>query len=266
MPLLSFTSTSFRVCQTILIRTPRVRLKLLGKKRVAFSGVRPSRATGTICPTNGAGTRLSKERQIVLVSGGVESSTLLYSVYSKFGQSTLPLFFDYGQRANLQECEAYRNLCNNLGLHDNVEVDLGSLGRTFRARQKERRHVPLLHRNGVLLSIATSLAAQSDAMGIWIAICKDDTSWYASASTEFLKMSEMLLQTLEPKTSLHTPLIHLSKADVVQLGIQLNVPFYQTWSCMLDRKRHCGRCVQCRARKAAFNTAKVAEASGFYER
>lgn len=242
-----------------------MRLKPL-RKRIPISCVFPFRATRRQCSSAGAGTEPGKERQIVLVSGGVESSTLLYSVYSKFDQSTLPLFFDYGQRANAQEREAYRKLCNNLGLSDTVEVDLGSLGRTFRAREKERRHVPLLHRNGVLLSIATSLAAQSKAKGIWIAICKDDTSWYASASAEFLKVSQMLLQTLEPHTSLHTPLLNLSKADVVQLGTQLDVPFHQTWSCMLNHKKHCGRCIQCRARKAAFNVAEVPEASGFYER
>lgn len=207
-----------------------------------------------------------RQRQVVLVSGGVESSTVLYTVHSKYGKLTLPLFFDYGQRASEREREAYRNLCNDLGLTDNVEVDLGSLGRTFRARQTERRHVPLIHRNGVLLSIATSLAAQSEASGIWIAICKDDMSWYASASVEFLKVSQTLLQTLEPDISLHTPLLHLSKAEVVQRGVQLNVPFHKTWSCMLSYRNHCGRCVQCRARKGAFEAVGIPEPSRFYER
>lgn len=235
---------------------------------------RKAAAFGVLCPvgnirkaqTNAFMSIEGRPRQIVLVSGGVESSTLLSTVHARYGGATLPIFFDYGQRASAEERQAYQKLCENLNLTDTVEVDLGSLGRTFRERQKERRHVPLYHRNGVLLSIATSLAAQEQAEGIWIAICKDDLSWYASASREFLKSFQTLLQTLEPHVLLHTPLLELTKAEVVERGAQIQVPFRLTWSCMLNHERHCGRCVQCRARKAAFATAGVLEPLHFYER
>lgn len=203
-------------------------------------------------------------RQIVLVSGGIESSTLLRQVHATHGGMTLPLFIDYAQRAVEQERMACRAQWKGLGLTDVVEADIGTLGRGLRKRQKERQHIPLHHRNAVLLAVAASVAAQEGATGVWIAICKDDLSWYPSASIPFLKAMGSVLHLLDPQLRLHTPLTELSKADVVHVGFKLGVQFDNTWSCMLDRETHCGRCIQCRSRKAAFAACGVTEVDGFY--
>lgn len=205
--------------------------------------------------------------QIVLVSGGVESSTLLSQVHATHGEKTLALFFDYGQRAHRQEEEATERQREHLNMVQQVvHADLSNLGNTFRKRQKERKHIPLQHRNAVLLSIATSLAAQEGSDGIWIAICKSDLDWYASASLRFLAAMRDTLQTLQPGLQLHAPYTSLLKEDVVGLGVRQGVCFDTTWSCMLDRQRHCGRCIQCRARKEAFTACGHSEPSHFYER
>lgn len=206
------------------------------------------------------------QKQIVLISGGIESSTLLQKVYDLQGNNIIPLFFDYGQRAAKQEQQACEQQSNRLGLCDVVRVDLSPLGNTFRNRQKQRRHIPLYHRNAVLISISASLAAQEQADGIWIAISKDDLSWYPSASQAFLISMADTIRTLQADLTLHTPFVTFSKSDVVQMGLQLGVPFETTWSCMLDRQRHCGRCLQCRSRKGAFKSLGLFEPSDFYER
>lgn len=204
-------------------------------------------------------------RQIVLVSGGIESSTLLRQVFAKYGDATLPIFFDYGQRAVRQERSASRQQWQTIGLHDVLELDLGELGQSLRMRQKERRHVPLYHRNAILLAVAASVAAQEGASAVWIAVCKDDLSWYPSASKSFLNATRSLYHTLETDLELCTPLTELTKSEVLHLGLQIGVHFGTTWSCMLDRENHCGRCTQCRARKAAFAECDV-EDDTVYER
>lgn len=206
------------------------------------------------------------DRQIVLVSGGIESSTLLRQVYTRYGDATLPIFFDYGQRAVHQERAASRRQWKSLGLHDVLELDLSALRHGLRAREKGRRHVPLHHRNAVLLAVAASIAAQEGASAIWIAVCKDDLSWYPSASESFLTATRTQFRTLETDLKLCTPLTELTKSEVVHRGLQIGINFGSTWSCMLDRENHCGRCKQCRARKAAFAQCGMEEEEMFYER
>lgn len=212
-----------------------------------------------------------KNRQIVLLSGGVESSTLLRHVHDKHGcTSTLALFFNYGQRAHDRELRSSKLQCESLNLPKEslIQADISALGNSLRTRGKERRHVPLHHRNGVLLSVAASLAAQEENVsGIWIAISKDDQGWYPSASTDFLKaMSNVFRILSNDDFTLYTPLVDYSKCDIVRLGIKSGVEFDTTWSCMLERDKHCGRCLQCKARKKAFEICGISEGDQFYER
>lgn len=210
----------------------------------------------------------TRRKQIVLLSGGVESSTVLRHVHSTHPDNVIPLFFDYGQRARESERRASRAQCKQLSLGEDalVEADLSPVGEMLRARQVERRHVPLFHRNAVLLSVAASLAAQEGATGVWIAVSADDASWYPSASPEFVRRMGAVLQALDAGLQLHAPLVRMRKADVVRWGTRLGVEWESTWSCMLRYDRHCGRCVQCKARRTAFAECGVVEMDGFYQR
>lgn len=190
----------------------------------------------------------SPERQVVLLSGGVESSTLLHIVKQEYDE-VVGLFFRYGQRAVEQEQGAAQMQCRHAGVNDFLVADLTSVGESLRARQKERLHVPLRHRNLVLLSVAVSVAAQEGGR-VWIAVCEDDLSWYPSASAEFLDSFKSCARTLG--VEVETPLKDMGKKEVVRKGLESGVVFKDTWSCMIGRGRACGRCVQCRARKKAF--------------
>lgn len=203
-------------------------------------------------------------RQLVLLSGGLDSSVLLHHVHARHGSNTLPLVVNYGQRGAKQEAASAAAQQQRLGLDDAVQLDMSSVGHTLRARATERRHVPLLHRNGVLLALAASVAAQEEATGLWIALCKDDESWYASASRGFVQKMDAAIRALDGEMKICTPWIDMGKEGIVHEGVKLKVPFELTWSCMLDYERHCGRCVQCRARKMAMTNAGVVEEEGFY--
>lgn len=177
----------------------------------------------------------------------------------------LALFFDYGQRGADRERRAVNAQCDALGIERALEIDLRELGTTMRARQgSERRHVPLHHRNAVLLSIAASVAAQEHGTDIWIALSKDDVTWYPSASEVFVDAMRRTLLTLDSRFRLHTPFIGMTKSEVVDAGLKYGVDFATTWSCMLGYERHCGRCTQCKARKQAFRKRKVVEPPDFY--
>eukprot|EP00897_Mesotaenium_endlicherianum_P002828 jgi/Mesen1/2573/ME000162S01702 len=121
-----------------------------------------------------------------------------------------------------------------------------------------RQHVPLPHRNLSLLSVAVSFAAQVGAPSLALALNAEDLG-------AFVEAFRALAAALSPPVALVTPLSHMSKAHVASLGASLGVPWEATYSCMVGRARHCGRCSQCRQRRAAFELAGVPEKDDFYE-
>lgn len=200
---------------------------------------------------------------IVLLSGGVESTTLLHQLYPQ--EPLRALFVDYGQRAAARERAAAERHCAVGGVQLSV-FDLAAVGAAFRAEQTHKLHVPLPHRNLVIVSLALSFAAQLGATRIYLALNREDTHAYASAGLAFIERLRAVAQTLAPPApvELLTPLIALGKADIVRAGRALGIDYALTYSCLLGYARHCGSCPQCRKRRAAFADAGVAEPAGFY--
>lgn len=212
----------------------------------------------------------ANNRKVVLLSGGVESVTLLHKLkedeaqFQSDGINLVPLFIDYAQRGADMERQACKTACSTLGL-DLVEMDASGVGATFRNRQKARLHVPIPHRNLFILSLATSLASQEKAQSVVLALQQGDTTWYPSAQVGFIDSFGALLQNLEARITLETPLLHLSKTDIITLGKELRVDYTTTYSCMRGREKHCGTCKQCTDRRQSFIDAGFPEPDGFYE-
>lgn len=239
--------------------------KTVVQGRNAVRMKRPNRSSVALM-SNKSVSNSAENRHIVLLSGGVDSSTLLRLISAERDSHITGMFFDYGQRAVRQELRACQAQCEEAGISDFVQVDLRGVSSAFQRRVKERRHIPLHHRNVVLLSLGLSLAGQEDAKGISVAICKDDMSWYASASKKFLNAFREVGRALGD-VEIEAPLEAMSKSEVVRKGEELGVEWSSTWSCMIGRSEvHCGRCRQCRSRKKAFEEAGVSEVEGFYMR
>lgn len=200
-------------------------------------------------------------RVVLLLSGGVESSTLLR--LEARTHEVVPIFLDYAQRAAAQEWIAAQAQCGQLAVRPPVRLDLARVGETFRAGQEKKYHVPLPHRNVVALSLALSYAVQGSAQAIAIAVTADDDLAYASASANFIAHFRSICLMLDG-VDIRTPLANLHKHEVVRHGVQLGVDFSTTYSCLLGYARHCGRCPQCAKRKAAFEIAEIAEPADFY--
>ena len=197
------------------------------------------------------------EGRVVLVSGGVDSSVLLYRVQELAraeNTRTVPLFVDYAQRAARQEQQAAEWHTRQLGLTLNV-LDMVRVGESFRRAEELERHIPLPHRNLVVLSLALSYAEVARCASLAIGVIADDVDGYASASAVFLSAFRNLAATLG-RVRIETPLIELSKSGVVIEAARLGVDLNRTYSCMLGRDEACGRCRQCQGRETALSDAR----------
>lgn len=198
---------------------------------------------------------------IVLLSGGIESVTVLHQLVQA-GEPAQALFIDYGQRAAPQERAAAEGAAMRLGV-ELVALDLARVGETFRRGQERKLHVPLPHRNLVALSLGLSYATSLGANRLYLAANRDDTMEYAAASHAFLAQFRLICGLLGD-VELRTPLVGLSKTEIIQRGVELGVDYEATYSCLLGYPVHCGRCPQCMKRRAAFHEAGFEEPAGFY--
>lgn len=185
--------------------------------------------------------------ELLLLSGGIESSTLLHE---RRGTTLHALFLDYGQRGAHPERAASTWQAQAAGV-PLTALDLHDVGTAFRAQRAEKWHVPLPHRNLVALSLAVSFAAHIGAACVYIALNRDDAAAYPSGGGEFLVAFRRLAATLAP-IEIAAPYAGLTKTEVIRLGLKLGVDYAQTYSCLLGRIPACGRCEQCRKRAAAF--------------
>jgi 7-cyano-7-deazaguanine synthase len=195
-----------------------------------------------------------------MMSGGVDSTTMLHRVHRT--QLAVPLFVDYAQKAARKERAVAEQQAAALGLSLQV-LDMSAVGNAFRAHQVAKLHVPLPHRNLVVLSLGLSFAVQVGASQVAIAVIADDLDGYASASRTFLATMRAIASSLGD-IAIVTPLVDLRKTEVIHEGVRLGVDLTQTHSCMRSPERHCGRCTQCVRRRQSFTEAGVSEPEGFY--
>ncbi|KAL1503602.1 hypothetical protein AB1Y20_012079 [Prymnesium parvum] len=215
-------------------------------------------------------------RSLALVSGGIESAVLLHKLVAS-GRTPIALFFDYAQRGAAHERSAALAACASARIAPPVCLDLRSVGEAFRA--SNRLHVPLPHRNLVLLSLslgwATTHGCDELALGLTSEDFAKDSEFaaagavrYTTGTAEFCDHFRRMAAHVAPGVELTLPMAHQRKHEVIREAQQLGVELSRTYSCMraCASGRHCGTCLQCEARRAAFAAAGVSEPERFYER
>jgi len=214
-------------------------------------------------------------RAVVLLSGGLDSSTCLAVALSK-GREICALTVDYGQR-HRKEVEAAKRIAKHFGvkIHKILDIDLTQIGGSALTDRKaavpEKRSmeeighgIPATYvpaRNTILLGLALAYAETIDADEIYIAASAMDYSGYPDCRPEFYDAFREVVRLGTKRgvegrpTHIHTPLIRMTKADIVRTGARLGVPFALTWSCYLGGAKACGTCDSCQLRLKGFREA-----------
>lgn len=216
----------------------------------------------------------NKRSAVVLVSGGLDSATVL-ALAHKQRFSCHAISFDYGQRHRV-ELEAAHRVTEALGVveHRVMTIDWGNIGgsaltdTTIAVPEESGNGIPVTYvpaRNTVFLSLALGWAEVIGARDIFIGVNAVDYSGYPDCRPEFIEAFERLANLATKagvegvKIRVHAPLIRLSKSQIIRKGIELGVDYSLTVSCYQPEQsgRACGRCDSCRLRRAGFAAARV---------
>lgn len=215
-------------------------------------------------------------RAVILLSGGLDSATVL-AMARQQGYACYALSVNYGQRHHA-ELDAAARMAQVLGAREHrvIHIDLAAFGgsaltdRGIDVPEHGTTGIPLTYvpaRNTIMLSIALAWAEVLQSQDVFIGVNAVDFSGYPDCRPEYIaafeKMANLATKTaVEGKPfTLHAPLMHLSKADIVRLGTELGVDYSLTVSCyQADADgRACGVCDSCKLRRTGFQTAGIAD-------
>jgi 7-cyano-7-deazaguanine synthase len=219
---------------------------------------------------------MSQKKAVVLVSGGLDSTTALAIARSE-GYDCYTMSFDYGQRHRVELLAAERT-AKSMGaiLHKVINLDLRTIGgsaltdESIAVPEHETAGIPITYvpaRNTVFLSIALGWAEVLGAEDIFIGVNAVDFSGYPDCRPEYIAAFEKMANLATRagaeggQLKIRTPLIDLTKADIVKLGLGLGVDYSLTVSCYQanDNGEACGKCDSCRLRKMGFEQAGIAD-------
>jgi 7-cyano-7-deazaguanine synthase len=214
----------------------------------------------------------NKKLAVVLLSGGLDSCVTAAVARREYEVA----FFhaNYGQRTVHRELQAFRELAVFFRARHTLEADMNFLGHIGGSSLTDvHLHVPeavseppglpstyVPFRNTIIIAAAVAWAEVIDAGAIFIGANEIDGPGYPDCRPEYYRAYERVIELgTGPNThiTLQTPLIHLDKAGIVRLGLELQAPLELTWSCYQNEDLACGRCSSCRLRLKGFAEAGV---------
>ena len=221
-------------------------------------------------------------KAIVLLSGGLDSTTVL-AIAKAHNFECYALSFDYGQKQR-SELESAKTIANQskVAEHRIMKISLADIGGSALTDDKidvpkysESDEIPVTYvpaRNTIFLSFALAWAEVIDCQKIFIGVNALDYSGYPDCRPEFIKAFEDMAnlatkQSVEgEKIEIKTPLISMTKAEIIQKGLSLGVDYSQTISCYLANSNGeaCGDCDACVLRLNGFNNANIKDPT-FYQ-
>jgi len=211
-------------------------------------------------------------KAVVILSGGMDSTTTAYIAKNQ-GYEVIAVHFNYGQRTEKKELKSFENICKELEITKKYVIDLDFFTQIGASALTDKNisvpidgledGVPVTYvpfRNGIFLSIATSIAEKENANAMFIGVVEEDSSGYPDCRENFIQsmQNSINLGTKdETQIEIKTPLIHLKKEDIVQKAIEEGVKLNLTWSCYQNENKACGVCDSCRLRLKGFEKAGI---------
>ena len=215
-------------------------------------------------------SNISTKKAICILSGGMDSSLASYMAKND-GYEIIAVHFNYGQRTQDRELKAFRDICEDLEILEKYEIDIPFFTQIGASALTDKNidvptggieaGVPITYvpfRNGIFLSITAAIAEKEGATAMYIGVVQEDSSGYPDCTDSFINdMKKAINQGTKEDTHIDilTPLVHLSKAQIVQEALKLNVPLEHTWSCYKEEAEACGVCDSCRLRLNGFKLA-----------
>lgn len=210
---------------------------------------------------------------IILVSGGMDSCVTA-AIAGRESAELAFLHISYGQRTELRERQAFNEIADHYGVEKRLDISIEYLAKIGGSSLTDERivvseadlasqeiptsYVPF--RNANMLSIATSWAEVIGATKIYIGAVAEDSSGYPDCRPEFYAAFQQTINIgTKPETNIRieTPIISLSKAEIVKTGVELGAPLYLSWSCYRANDAACGTCDSCALRLRGFEQAGI---------
>jgi len=219
------------------------------------------------------------DKAVVLLSGGLDSSTLLHYVIKRLGASEVyALSFLYGQK-HKREIEAAVWQAQAAGVKSHDVVDMGFFGALIPGSSvltdvamavprlsdlgpetltQPPTYVP--NRNMMLLSVAAAYAEARGVRDLFYGAQTQDSYGYWDCTPEFLeRINAVLALNRHPPVMVHAPFVWMRKAEELKLGLELGVDYAHTWTCYRGGATPCGDCPSCVERAAAFKEIGIAD-------
>lgn len=218
----------------------------------------------------------SEERAIavVLASGGMDSCVTVAMAARSYDLALLHV--NYGQRTQARELRAFEDIAAHYGVPEarRLVISIEHLARIggssltdaqmeIRDAEKESHGIPNTYvpfRNANMLSIAVSWAEVLGAEALFVGAVEEDSSGYPDCRESFYEAYQRVIETgtkNERPLRIHTPLIHLSKVEIIRQGRALEAPLHLSWSCYKNEDRACGVCESCVLRLRGFKRADI---------
>ncbi len=215
---------------------------------------------------------IKKEIAVIAVSGGMDSCVTAAIANEKFELAFAHI--NYGQRTEKRELKSFNKIADFYKVKNRLIIDfthLSAIGGSsltdknikvtkadLTSKEIPSSYVPF--RNANILSACASWAEVLNASKIFIGAVYEDSSGYPDCRPVFFSAFEKMIQEgTRPgtKIKIETPIINLSKAEIVKKGIELNAPLELTWSCYQNEDEACGECDSCALRLRAFQEAGI---------
>lgn len=204
-------------------------------------------------------------RAVLLLSGGMDSTTLLWWMNAQNIAEIHTIAIDYGQRHRIElDCSAELSKQANAKSHRILKLDLTQIGgspltdanlNVPAAESKQQINTVVPYRNMLFVTLAAAWAETQNIADIYLSPVKDDETAYRDCRRPFYNALESALSlgaTHDTQIHIHTPFVNNWKTEVVKIGLDLHVPYDKTHTCYEGTRPACGQCDACTERLNAF--------------
>lgn len=213
---------------------------------------------------------------IIIVSGGMDSVTLLYDYKDRIA---LGISFDYGSNHNAKEIPFAKLHCERLGIK-HITIPLDFMHQYFKSsllegadaipeghyQDENMKSTAVPFRNGIMLAIAAGMAESYGLSHVMIANHGGDHAIYPDCRPEFISaMSNATEAGSYNGVTVLAPYTNITKGDIARRGKELGIDYNETWSCYKGGEKHCGKCGTCVERKEALHDAGIEDTTEYEE-